>query len=311
MAIAKGRESFEALKFKKYIGVCPVFVKAVNPDKKTYEELYNVALDEEISYTGVVTDNDGNEIPNARISIILQPDNEKVGFEMPLITMALFIQNRARYNKDNTKVQVIDKYGRTAWATIDEAKNHKIPTDKNSNPLNIDKDYRPAYIGEEELVKFIKAYLCIPNIQKYDNSTKTWILNSDVNPEECECRLDNLDKIFKGDFSEITEALTVLPNNKVKVMLGVRNDIQSGRVFQAVYTKEFLTNSSSSYSTLEKRVQEDINNAMQNGRTLNSEFKAIPVQEYSIISTSFTQQEASPINEAPYQETSTGLPWDN
>ena len=113
MAIAKGNESKEAKEFKRYIGVAPVSIKAVNPNKAEHEELFNTTLEEAPNYVSTVEDKDGNSVQSARIQLVFQPDTNKIGFEMPLITMALFIQNRPRVGASSGKIQVIDKYKRT------------------------------------------------------------------------------------------------------------------------------------------------------------------------------------------------------
>ena len=110
MAFSKGAESKEAVGIKRYKGVAPCFIKAVNPNKAEFENLFNAQLEDEPSYVGKV-DVDGTEVPNVRLSFVLQPDVEKVGFEVGPQNMALFLQKRPRYNRDQTKVQVIDKYG--------------------------------------------------------------------------------------------------------------------------------------------------------------------------------------------------------
>lgn len=310
MAIARGNESKEAQEFKRYIGVAPVFIKVVNPDKKEHEALFNTTLEEAPNYLGNV-EVDGNDVANARIQVVFQPDVEKIGFEMPLVTMALFLQNRSRVGANSGKTQVIDKYGRTAWATAEELASHAIPVYANG-PADIDKDYRPAYVGEEELMEFVKAYLCIPSVTTWDNNLKKMVPNTKVKPEECECRFDNLDKIFKGDFSEIKDALGFQPTNKVKIMLGVRTDVESGRLYQAVYTRKFLRNSSTNFSSLDKELQEMIKNAAQNGRTLNTEYAAVPVHEYSVEATTFTPaSEATPTDDMPFAPSGDSTsPWD-
>lgn len=310
MAIARGNESKEAQEFKRYIGVAPVFIKAVNPDKTQHEALFNTTLEEAPNYLGTI-EVDGNDVQNARIQVVLQPDVEKIGFEMPLITMAMFIQNRSRVGANSGKTQVIDKYGRTAWASPEELASHAIPVYSNG-PADIDKDYRPAYVGEEELMEFVKAYLCIPSVTVWDNNLKKMVPNPKVKPEECECRFDNLDKIFKGDFSEIKDALGFQPTNKVKVLLGVRTDAESGRLYQAVYTRKFLRNAATNYSSLDKEVQEMINNAMANGRTLNTEYQVAPVHEYSVEATNFTATDANtPSGDMPFAPaTESASPWD-
>lgn len=312
MAISKGNQSTEAQEFKRYIGVTPVYIKAINPDKKEHEALFNTTLEESPKYIDTKEDQNGNSYKNARIQLVFQPDNEGIGFEMPLVSMALFLQDRPRVGTVSGKTQVIDKYGRTAWASPEELAAHAIPTYSNG-PADIDKDYRPMYVGEEELMAFVKAYLCIPNITVWDNNIKKMVPNTKVKPEECECRFDNLDKIFKGDFSEIKDALGFQPTNKVKILLGVRTDTETGKLYQTVYTKKFLKNSSTNYSSLDKEIQENIKNAMENGRVLNTEYHVAPVHEYSVEATTFTPtSESTPSSEMPFDtaESNSSSPWD-
>ena len=312
MAIARGNESKEAQEFKRYIGVAPVFIKAINPDKKEHEALFNTTLEEAPKYLGTAEDKNGNTIKSARIQLVFQPDAEKIGFEMPLVTMALFLQNTPRVGGDSGKTQVIDKYGRTAWATPEDLEAHRIPVYANG-PADIDKDYRPAYVGEEELMEFVKAYLCIPSITVWDNETKKMVLNPKVKPEECECRFDNLDKVFKGDFTEIKDALGFQPLNKVKILLGVRTDAETGRLYQSVYTRKFLRNSATNYNSLDKSVQESINYALAHNKTVNTEYDVAPVHEYVVTPTKFTPTESdAPTSEMPFGDpgSSSASPWD-
>ena len=312
MAIAKGNESKEAQEFKRYTGVAPVFIKAINPTKKEHEALFNTTLEEAPNYLSSVEDQDGNTFKSARIQLVFQPDNEKIGFEMPLVTMALFIQNRPRVGTNSGKTQVIDKYGRTAWVTAEELESHAIPVYSNG-PADIDKDYRPAYVGEEDLMAFVKAYLCIPDVTVWDNNLKKRVPNTKVKPEECECRFDNLDNIFKGDFSEIKDALGFQPTNKVKILLGVRTDANTGKLYQSVYTKKFLKNSVTKFNSLDEKIQEDIKSAIENGRTLDTEYHVAPVHEYSVEATTFTPTNAgTPSVDIPFEPTDSDstLPWD-
>lgn len=312
MAIAKGTESKEAQEFKRFTGVCPVFIKAVNPTKKEHEALFNTTLEDAPVYVDTKEDQDGKSYKNAKIQVVLQPDTEKIGFEMPLVTMALFLQDRPRVGAASGKTQVIDKYGRTAWVTDKELASHAIPMYSNG-PADIDKDYRPAYVGEEELMEFVKAYLCIPSVTMWDAESRKMVPNTRVKPEECECRFDNLDKLFKGDFSEIKDALGFQPTNKVKVLLGVKTDAETGRLFQSVYTKKFLRNSSTNFSSLDKEIQEMIKNAAVNGRVLTTEYNVAPVHEYVVAATTFQPTASStPSEDMPFEVPSTdsASPWD-
>ena len=308
MAISRGNASKEAQEFKRFIGVCPVFVKAVNPNKAEHEKLFNTTLEEAPVYVQDKEDNDGNSYKNVRISVVLQPDTEKIGFDMPLVTMPLFITNQKQHGANSGKYQVVDKYGRFAWATEAEISAKEIPTNSNGKKADISNDYRIAYVGEEDLTNFIRVFLCIPSITKWDNNEKCMVPNTDVKPEECECRLDieTFEKFFKGDFSEIKDILGFQPTNKVKVCLGVRTDA-NGKLFQSVYTKKFISNAATNYSSLDKALQADIAYATTHNKALSTEYSAKAVHEYSVTPTTFTASESSevtPSSDMPFDDSS-------
>ena len=306
--ISKGNASKEAQEFKRYIGVCPVFVKAVNPNKTEHEKLFNTTLEEAPIYVQDKEDAEGNSYKNVRISVVMQPDVEKIGFEMPLVTMSLFVTNQKQFGSKSGKYQVVDKYGRFAWATEAEISAKEIPTYSNGKKADISNDYRIAYVGEEDLTNFIRVFLCIPSITKWDNNEKCMVPNTDVKPEECECRLDieTFEKFFKGDFSEIKDILGFQPTNKVKVCLGVRTDA-NGKLFQSVYTKKFISNAATNYSSLDKALQADIAYATTHNKALSTEYSANAVHEYSVTPTTFTASESSevtPSSDMPFDDSS-------
>lgn len=303
MAISKGNASKEAQEFKRYIGVCPVFVKAVNPTKAEHEKLFNTTLEDAPVYVQDKEDAESNSYKNVRISVVLAPDVEKIGFEMPLVTMPLFVTNQKQHGANSGKYQIVDKYGRFAWATEAEISAKEIPTYSNGKKADISNDYRIAYVGEEDLTNFIRAFLCIPTITKWDNDNKCMVPNTDVKPEECECRLEveSFEKLFKGDFSEVKDILGFQPTNKVKVCLGVRTDANSGRLFQSVYTKKFMSNASTNYNSLDKLLQADAAYASEHNKVLSTEYSAEAVHEYSVTPTTFASSaDAAPSGDMPF-----------
>lgn len=306
MAIAKGVVSKEAPIFKNYIGICTMLVAGVNPNKSKHEELFNTTLEQEPSYLTIMKDRDGNDVDNLRISIILKPIDGSNGVDVPLIPMSIFLQNKANFNRDKSKVQVIDKYGRTAWVSVVDAKNHVVPNDKNGNPFSLDKDYRPAYVGEEYLTKFVKTFLGIPDVEVYDKNTNSRVPNTEVDPQNCECRLDKIANYFKGDLSELTETLESMPTNKIKVALGVRTDPMTGMIYQAVYNREFAKSEARTYKGIERAIQADNEYLIQSGKAINTEYSTMLVHEYTVTPTSFTQPTPT---EAPV-EVSAELPLD-
>lgn len=204
MAFATGSESTEGNVVKKYTGVGSVSVLAVNPDKETLEKLYNTTINDDPSYLSEVEvgpEGDKHTVPQVRIDFIVQTDPEKCnGIDMKT-KIPFFITKEVRYNRDRSKVQVINKYGETTWLPIENAKSGTVPANLSwFEPA----DFRPAYIGEEDLTGFLKAYLNIPN-KSYRKS------NGEVvelpNKADAEARLDKIENYFKGDYSELREAI--------------------------------------------------------------------------------------------------------
>ena len=129
------------------------------------------------------------------------------------------------------------------------------------------------------------------------------------NLQDCEARLENIDKLFKGDFSEIREAIALQPLNKVKVLFGVRTT-DDNKQYQAFYTQMFLRNNVADYSRLDKDVQE----RKLNGAYPTTEFEVCDFQEYNVEATNFTPStetqapENDPLGEVPADGGK--LPWD-
>lgn len=303
MAIARGKESTEGVGFKRFVGVAPCFVRGVNPTKAEMEEAFNATLESEPEYVSVQeVDENGAKVkyPSARISFLVNPDPEKVGFDAGLITVSMFIRKQFRFNKDRSKIQVIDKYGRTAWVTQDEMKTHAIPMYSNG-PANIDADYRPAYVGEEALTNFLIAYLNIPSPMRYNKTEKKWYPSD--NPQESECRLENPDKFFSNDFSELRECISYQPNNKVKILFGVRTT-DDNKQYQAAFTDMFLRNSNNDYSKLDTAVQEK----KEAGAYSTTEFVVGDFREYDVNATDFQNGNNANMPFAPADSTSDN-PW--
>ena len=305
MAFGKAQESKEAAEIKRFTGVGSVFVVGVNPNKSELEKLYERELDKDPEY---VTEKDG--VVSARIDFIVRTDTAaKCNNGIELLTkVSMFIRKEYRFNKDKTKVQVIDKYGRTAWVTKEQAKNHEIPVYKNG-PANIDKDYRPAYVGEEDITNFLKLFLGISNVEKWVKNEETGrreVVGLVDNPEDCECRLENVEDYFKGKFNEIKDAINLMPNNKIKVLFGVRTT-DEGKQYQDVYTRKFLSNAVSVYDKL----AEDVQSNKDNGAYPNTEFVIADLQEYTVQATNFNNTNNNN-GDMPFdEETSASTDWFN
>ncbi len=301
MAFAAGKVSTEGNAVKRYTGVAPVSILAVNPDKAELEKLYNTQLENDPEYLGEVeVGEDKHKVQNVRLDFIVKTDAEKCGGIEFTTKIAFFLRKEYRYNRDQTKVQVIDKYGRTAWVTVEQAKAHEIPVYKNG-PANIDKGYRPAYHGEEKLTDFIKAYLNIPNVMKYVNNT--WVMVD--NPEDCEARLENIAEYFKGNFKELKDVIALQPNNKVKVLFGV-STTDDNKQYQAVYNQMFLKNNITDYSKLDENLQ----GSKAAGAYPTTEFIVGDLKEYDVESTDLSNSGTSGDMPFPPSDNAGGTPWD-
>lgn len=296
MAFAKGSESTEGIEIKRFIGVGASYVLAVNPNKKDLEKLYARELDKEPEYIGeseVGPEGNKKTVAQVRIDFIVKPDPEKYGIET-VVKATYFLRNAPRMKNDGTKVQVIDKYGRTAWVTVEQAKAKEIPVYKNG-PANIDKDYRPCYIGEEDLTNFIKSYLNIPNVMKYVNNT--WVMVD--KPEDCEARLEKIDAYFKGDFNELKSIIGFQPNNKVKLLYGVKTTTEN-KQYQDIYIQYPMKNGVSDYSKLDADLQE----RKANGGYANTEFEICDLKEYKVEATNLSKEPS----DLPF-ESKSDSPW--
>lgn len=262
MAI-KANASSQGAEIKRFIGVGSFRVLGVNPSKEELEKFYGSTQDKEPEYLKDRTDdNDGGKAyKQLRVSFMIQADKEyedgKAIKENALLTepykttVNFFIDSRYAYNKDKTKVQVIDKYGRTAWVPIEQAKNHQIPVYKNG-PARLDADYRPAFRGEAELTEFILNYLNVTPIDSYNSNTGEWMTNP--HPEDCEGNLSSIKDYFSGNISELKELCSIMPTNRVKLCVGVRTD-NEGRQFGTVYTRVTLRNGSKSYTRIKDAIE--------------------------------------------------------
>lgn len=270
MALGKANQSTEAIEIKRYVGVAPVKVLAVNPDKATLEKYFNTTLENEPVYTG---EKDG--VKFARVDFLVQTDMDKCGVDM-ITRLSFFLRDEKRYNRDKTKIQVIDEYGRTAWASAEEFKEKRIPIYSNGSAANISNNYRAIYNGEENLTNFVRTYLNIPNAMKYVNNT--WIMIE--NPSDAECRFDSITDWFNGKFTDIKDINTLMPDNKIKVLFGVRT-AENGNQYQDYFNRFFMSNGSSSFDKMKK----ELTAATTNGAYPNTEFEVCNIKEYTVSET--------------------------
>ena len=273
LAIGKTQESTEAVEFKKYIGLASSKVIAVNPTKQELKNIYGNSQDKEPEY--VVEGENGKE---ARITFIVKPDPEKYPEADILVRAMITMRPTPAYNRDQTKVQVIDKYGNHTWADAEAAKAGGKLVSQDGKELKINSQYRMAYVGEADLIDFLKAFLVVEDAFNYVNGT--WVKKDNAD-KDCLFALERIKDYFNGDFKELREAIGLQPNNKVKLLYGVRTT-EEGKQYQAVATKGDLVLRNSAGSNAIAKLDTRLNDLKAQGSYPNTEFKVQELAEWSV-----------------------------
>lgn len=311
MAIARGTESKE-IEVKRYIGLGAIGVVALNPSREELNKIYGSSNEgEEPKYLGetVVKNSTGEDVkvPQLRLTFITKTD-PKIGCNSgieTIIPVTIFVNKGYLYSTKNgvTKVKVIDVYGRTAWVTSEELKAGTIPEYEIKKGPNtgkmmkaqISEGYRPCYIGEEELCKFLVALINIPRPDVWNESEGTRVMKTDPKElAECECRLDNFNALFSGNLKELKDAITFQPNNRLKMLFGVRT-ASNGTVYQAAYTALPMKLAVTSLKPLEDALKAD----KEVGRHPSETYEICNLKEYKVSATNYANVE-QPAAEDPF-----------
>lgn len=292
LAIGKTQESTEAGNggFKRYVGVGSTYVLDVNPNKTKLDELMGFESKTDPEY--VVDTEKGKE---ARITFIVKTDPETNNGVEITNKYVFILHNAPAYNKDQTKVQVVDDFGNHVWVNVEDAKAGKPVILSNGNPAKIDTKYRMAGDGECDLIDFLKALLCAEDAFSYVNGV--WVKKE--NAIEYIFKLEHIKDYFSGNFSELKEILALRPNNKVKLLYGVRST-DDGKLYQAIATKGDLILRNNAGSSALNKLETTLANAKQNGAYANIVYKVQELQEYTVEATNLDK----PV------ETSDEMPWD-
>lgn len=197
--------------YEKKVGIFEASIVAINPTAEEYSSI----LGREISPDSKATEylgetKDGNTY--LRIDVWLQEvknqDNFKVSF---------FLEDKQRQNRDGTKNQYINSVGTTSWA------------DEESNLYDWftkDRDFRIAYVGEEDLYNFMQK----------------WLSKLDYRDVETELQLD-WKKLMRGDVRDLKSQIGGDYCSTVVSMatVVVRERDGESKEYQGIYNKGFLS----------------------------------------------------------------------
>jgi hypothetical protein len=205
----KKREQSQMSDFKKSVGLFEATVVAINPDIEEYKEKLGMELKEDskaVEYLG--TSNDGNK--TLRVDVWLEDVKNNNKFKT-----TFFLENKEKENKDKTKKQYINNIGSCSWA--DDANN--LPT------WFAAREYRVAFVGEEELYNFMR----------------TWLGDLDYRDAETTLQLDWA-KMMKGNVKDLKAQVNGEWCTNIVALATIKTVQKEDEIkeYQGVFNKAFL-----------------------------------------------------------------------
>jgi hypothetical protein len=205
----KKREQSQMSDFKKSVGLFEATVVAINPDIEEYKEKLGMELKEDskaVEYLG--TSNDGNK--TLRVDVWLEDVKNNNKFKT-----TFFLENKEKENKDKTKKQYINNIGSCSWA--DDANN--LPT------WFAAREYRVAFVGEEELYNFMR----------------TWLGDLDYRDAETTLQLD-WGKMMKGNVKDLKAQVNGEWCTNIVALATIKTVQKEDEIkeYQGVFNKAFL-----------------------------------------------------------------------
>jgi hypothetical protein len=208
------KEQREPGNYVKKVGLFEGSVVAINPSIEQYKSVLGIDLPEDSKAAEYLGESkDGNT--TLRVSFWLKEVKTEQMFNV-----SFYLEDKERENKDRTKNQYINQIGSCSWASSEDglASWFKGTAD---NP----KDYRVAYVGEEQLYEFLRTWLC-----QLDYSKPDTILSLDWK------------KLMRGNVKELTSQIDGEWCGNVVAMATVATREKDGEMkeYQTVYNGAFL-----------------------------------------------------------------------
>jgi hypothetical protein len=205
---SKRESNFESTEFTKKVGLFEAKVIAVNPDAEEYQEVLGIQLKEDSKQAEYLGEKDGNK--TLRVDFWLEETKSKDKFKV-----TFFLENKVKENKDQTKKQYINNIGTCSWA---------------ADPNDLadwftKREYRPAFVGEEELYNFLR----------------TWLGNIDYRQDNAILQLE-WNKLLKGNVKDLKEQVNSEWATNVVALATVKTVTKEDgdKEYQGVYNKAFL-----------------------------------------------------------------------
>lgn len=197
-------------KFGKKVGLFEANVIAINPTNEEYKDVLGIELGEDSKATNYLGETrDGNTY--LRVDVWMQETKNQENFKV-----SFFLEDRERENRDQTKKQYINSVGMTSWA---DDENNLFDWFKEN------REYRVAFIGEEDLYDFLR----------------TWLGQLDYRKAETTLALD-WTKLMRGNVKDLKDQVDGEWCNSIVALATVVTKERDGETveYQGVYNKAFL-----------------------------------------------------------------------
>ena len=206
----KKRENTGSGDFSKKVGLFEANVIAINPTAEEFKDILGMELKEDSKATEYLGETrDGNNY--LRIDVWLQKVNSEDKFKT-----SFFLEDKERENKDGSKKQYINSIGMCSWAA-----------DENdlAEWFTKDRDYRVAYVGEEDFYNFMR----------------TWLSELDYRDAETVLQLE-WKKLMRGNVKDIKDQIDGEWSKSVVALATVIVKDKDGEAkeYQGIYNKAFL-----------------------------------------------------------------------
>ena len=235
-----GGKKREVQEFGKKVGMFVGKVIAINPSREEYKDVLGVELNEESKATDYLGTSKENNT-TLRINVWLEETKTKSKFPV-----TFFLEDKKKQNKTEEgdgkvkKFQYINNIGSCSWAE-----------DPNKLPDWFKKrDYRVAFVGEEELYNFMRV----------------WLGNLDYRDAETTLKIE-WKKLMKGNVSDLKSQINGEFSTTVVPIAGVKTVIKEGeegsKEYQSVFNKAFLPEYSLKFFRLVDYNKEEVQEALK------------------------------------------------
>lgn len=268
MAFA-GKKASEGGTRKLYTGFAKLKPVMVNPNKDELSAFYGGAnIEKEPVYVG--KDDEGKS--QCRVTIFLE-DTEDLGIK----TSVTYYVVKKIQEAESGKIRVINKYGQNTWVDPEHIDAGTVPD--NMSWFSTE-GMRKAAVGEPELIDFLKN---VANVTGLLKATEKGDLSL------AECAFEDVNKIIKGDVSEIKTIIEEF-GNTVGFMLGVKSTGE-GKNYQYVYPRKTIRGFFDDFTG----IVEEIESSQERGSMENVFFGYHPyaLEEFAEDSTDAAPQAAS------------------